>query len=76
MVKLVKLYKFKTNFPHCIKQTDLFGNNKSEYDKHFRGWVDWCITYCGNANVKTNGNNYRISFKYGNERFKAEWIEY
>jgi hypothetical protein len=73
---MVKLYKFKTNFPHCMKQKELFGNEKSEYEKHFHQWVDWCVSYCGNANVKSVGNNHSISFKYGNERFKAEWFEY
>lgn len=73
---MIKLYKFKTNFPNCMKQNELFGNNKSDCCKHFRAWLDWCLSYCGNANVKTDGSSHIISFKYGNKRFKAEWIEY
>lgn len=73
---MIKLYKFKTNFPNCMKQNELFGNNKSDCCKHFRAWLDWCLSYCGNANVKVDGGNHTISFKYGNKRFKAEWIEY
>ena len=73
---MIKLYKFKTDCPHCLHQTELFGNNKSEYDKHFRRWIDWCISYCGNANVKSDGKNHSISFKYGDKRYKAVWTEY
>jgi len=72
----IKLYKFKTNFKNCMREKILFGNNKSEYDRHFHDWVDWCITYCGNANIKVDGNNYKISFKCNGNRFKAEWFEY
>lgn len=73
---MVKLYKFKTNFEHCMTQVKLFGNCKKEYDQHFRNWVRYCIENLGNANVKTNGNNYTITFRHGVKRYKAKWIEY
>lgn len=76
MAEMLKLYKFQTNFPDCMSQKKLFGNNKGEYDRHFKAWLDWLISYIGNANVKVDGNSYTVSFKRGDSRFKAEWIEY
>lgn len=75
-MELVSLYKFKTNFTECIVNEKLFGNNLREYNKHFRDWIDWCIDYCGNVNVKSDGINRTISFKYGNKRYQAKWIKY
>lgn len=69
----IKLYKYKNTY---MNGKILFGNNKAEYDRHFHHWRDWCIEAFGNANIKVNGNNYKITFKHNGKRFKAEWIEY
>ena len=73
---MIKLYKFHTNFRGCLYQEKRFVANKSDYERHFFSWLRWCVEYCGNANVKTEGNNHTITFRHGDKRYKAQWVEY